>query len=96
MKNKYQRLNKEDRKKARDRFYRTPFGKELKPRLQRILIIGILLLIYASYLLIDAILKKSIWGALAATAIYLFALFFLIGRHKIIVRDVNDFLIKRK
>lgn len=97
IKNKYQRLTKQERKEAREKFYSTNFGKEQKSRFNRLLLISILLFIYSLYLLIDTIINHgSIWTYVLSGFIFIFALIFLIGRHKVIVKNVNDYLIKKK
>ena len=96
LKNKYQRLTKEEKKEACQKFYQTEFGKKMKPVFKRLLIISILLFIYALVLVLDSLLKKgSIWNYVAAILVASCAFVFLIGRHKIIVRDVNNFLISK-
>ena len=42
MKNKYQRMTKEEKKECRQKYYATPKGKEMKIRFLRLKIIGIL------------------------------------------------------
>lgn len=97
IKNKYQRLNKKERKEAREKFYATEFGQEQKARFNRILLVSVLLFIYGIYLLIETIIKaNSIWGYVSATTMFIFALVFAIGRHKVIIKNVNDYLIKKK
>ncbi len=96
LKNKYQRLNKEDRKKAREDFYKTNFGKSKKAIFTRLLIISFLLICYSLYLFISGLINKSIWSYVAAGILFICSLVFLIGRHKILVRDVNNYLIKKK
>lgn len=97
LKNKYQRLSPKEKKEARLKFYETSYGKQIKPRFNRLLIVSVILFFYATYLLIDAFIKNSsIWNYIASIIIYIFFLVFFIGRHKIIVRDVNNYLIKKK
>ncbi len=97
MQTKYERLDKNSRKKARIEFYNTPFGKTLKPRFTRLLTIAILLIIYGICLIIEAIIKKgSIWSYISAIIIFIFAIVFLVGRQRVIIKKVNDYLIKKK
>lgn len=97
IKNKYQRLNHEEKKKAREDFYKTDFGKEQKPRFDRLLMVSILLFLFSIYLLIDAIIKKdSIFAYIATFILFIFSAVFFIGRHKVIVKNVNSYLIKKK
>lgn len=97
LKNKYQRLTKEEQKKAREAFYQTKTGQILKVRFTRLLITSLLLLIYGSYLIIDAIMKDArIFGITSGIILYIFSFVFLIGRHKLIIDKVNKFLIEKK
>ncbi len=97
LKNKYQRLTKEEQKKTREAFYQTKTGQILKVRFTRLLITSLLLLIYGSYLIIDAIMKDArIFGITSGIILYIFAFVFLIGRHKLIIDKVNKFLIEKK
>lgn len=97
IKNKYQRLSYEEKRKAREDFYKTDFGKEQKPRFNRLIIVSILLFLFSIYLLIDAIIKKdSIFAYTAAILLFIFSAVFFIGRHKVIVKNVNSYLIKKK
>ncbi len=97
IKTKYQRLNREEKKEAREKFYKTEFGQSLKPRFTRLLVVSILLFIYAIVLLLEAIIKHgSIWGYISSLIIFIFAIVFLIGRQKVISQKVNNYLIKKK
>lgn len=97
LKNKYQRLNKEERKKAKEDFYKTEFGKSKKAIFNRILIYSILIILYGIILTIVGLIKhSSIWNYIAVILLFTCAFVLLIGRYKIIVRDVNNYLIKNK
>lgn len=97
IKTKYQRLNRQERKDAKEKFYETDFGKTLKPRFTRLLIVSILLFIYSIVLFLEAIIKNSsIWGYISSIIILIFAIVFFIGRQKVISQKVNNYLIKKK
>lgn len=97
IKTKYQSLNRQERKDAREKFYETDFGKTLKPRFTRLLVVSVLLFIYAIVLFVEALIKHgSIWGYVSSIIIFIFAIVFLIGRQKIISQKVNNYLIKKK
>lgn len=96
VKNKYQRLNKDERKEARLKYYETEIGKVNKGRFTRLLWFGILSFIYSGVLIMDTIINKhSPWNYCLAGVMFIFALVFLIGREKIIIRNVNEYLIKK-
>lgn len=95
MKNKYQRASKLEKKEARTNFFQTDFGKNLKKRLDRLIIYSILLIAFTIYIIIDNILKdNSIINYVTAGFLLIFALIFLIGRYYVIVKNVNSFMIK--
>ena len=97
LKNKFQRLDKSEKKKAIENYYKTEVGKSNKSRFLRLLIVGITCFIYSAYLIIDAILNDgNIWYYIMAGFAIVFGLVFLIGRHKVIVKSVNNYLIKNK
>ena len=50
MKNRYQRMNKEEKKKCREKFYQTDKGRELKKRFTRLTILGIIGICFAVFL----------------------------------------------
>lgn len=96
-KNKYQRSSKEEKKEAREAFFNTEYGKSLKVRLNRLVIYSILLIACAIYFIIDNILNEnSIASYILAAFSVIFAIIFLIGRHYVIVKNTNDYMIKNK
>ena len=97
LKTKFQRMNKEEKKKAISRYYKTDLGKENAMRFKRLLIVGLLCLAWGIYLFIDAIIKGgNYWSYSLATCMVIFGLIFLIGRVKIRSKQVNDFLTKKR
>lgn len=97
LKNKYQRLSRDEKKKAREDFYQTNDGKALRYRFTRLLIVSILLILYGMFLIIETLVKHgSIFGIVSGILLFVFAFVFLIGRHKLIVDRVNKYLLKKK
>ncbi|MEG0977548.1 MAG: hypothetical protein RSF02_03240 [Bacilli bacterium] len=97
LKNKFQRMNKEEKLKAIKEYNETENGKKEKPRLTRLLIIGILCPCYSVFLFIDTIMTKhNFWAYALSVIMLIFGIVFLIGRHKILVRNVNSYVIKNK
>ncbi|MDE6284136.1 MAG: hypothetical protein K2M17_00095 [Bacilli bacterium] len=97
LKNKYQRLSKEEKKKAREDFFTTDLGKSLKFRFNRLLVVSVLLMLYSAYIIIDTFLNNgSLFGYSAGILVFIFALVFLIGRHKLIIEKTNNYLIIKK
>lgn len=96
MKNKYQRLDKIERKSARIKFYETEYGQLLKIRLNRLFIYSILLFLIGAYFIVSVILKlNSIFYMIYGVGLVLTSTCFMIGRYKLIVKNVNDYLIKK-
>lgn len=96
-KNKYQRASKEIKKKARDEYFKTEFGVSLKKRLNRLVIYSALLLGFAIYLVIDNMLgDNSVSVYVFAGFLAIFAGIFVYGRHYVIVRNINDYMLSNK
>lgn len=96
-KNKYQRSTKEEKQKARNAFFNTDFGRDLKKRLNRLVIYSILLIGFAIYFIIDNIINdNTVTNYILAAFFIIFAIIFLIGRHYVIVKNANDYMIKNK
>lgn len=94
IKNKYQGSDK--KKKAKEEFFKTEIGENIKKRLNRLLVYSIILLLFSCYLLIDAVINdftaQLIYGSV--TLLASFAFFF--GRQYIIHKQVNAYIIKKK
>ena len=96
-KNKYQRSTREEKKKAREALFKTEYGIDLKKRLNRLVIYSILLILCVIYLVIDNILgENTISIYIFAGFLLLFAIIFLIGRHYVIIKSTNSYMIKNK
>ncbi len=93
----YLKMSKEEKRFAREKYYKTESGKINKGRFSRLLLCGILSIIYALFLIVDGIIKKSsFWVYIFAAFIIVFGIVFLVGRHKILIRNMNSFLKKNK
>lgn len=94
---KYQRLSKEEKKKARNDFYKTEYGKNLKLRFKRINIYSIILILFGTYLLIEAIINKNSYAEyIYSTILIIFGIAFLISKFHIEMIKVNEFITKPK
>ena len=97
LKNKYQRATKEIRKKTKLEYFKTEDGKVLKIRTTRLLIYGILLILIALYMIIDNYLKeKLIINYTYSVFLLIFAFIFIFGRHYVLVKNINLFMVKNK
>lgn len=94
---KYQKLTKEEKKKAKVEFYQTTQGIELKTRFKRIIIYSIILLIFGLYLLIEAIIKDNSYAQyIYASILIIFSIGFIISKFYVEMIKVNDYLTKPK
>ena len=97
VKTKYQRMNKEEKKNARIEYFNTDKGKNLKTRMIRLLIYGILLLGFGIYIIIDAVIKDdAIIELVYGIGLIVVAFAFIISRYFIIIKKTNDYLTKPK
>lgn len=94
---KYQRLSKVEKKEAKNNFYQTEQGIELKKRFNRILLYSIILILFGIYLLVEAYIKKDSYAQYVYGAILiLFGIGFLISRGHVMMMKVNDFITRPK
>lgn len=97
MKNKYQELNKKERKYARLEFYGTEYGQLLKIRLNRLFIYSVLLFIIGIYFIVCVFLKiNSIFYMIYGVGLVITSIGFMVGRYKLLFRSVNNYLNKHK
>ena len=96
MKNKYQRLSKEDKIECKAMYYRTNKGKEMRLRLLRLNIIGILGILFGIYLISHGLITKQIqWYDYGiAITLFLFSCLFLIGALLVRQKVLNQFALK--
>ena len=93
-KNKYQRASKNTKKEVQMAFFQTDFGVDLKKRLNRLIIYSILLIACAIYFTIDGIMDKySISKIVVSVFFLMFAGLFIWGRHYVIVKSCNNYMI---
>lgn len=97
MKTKYQRLNKEQKKKARLSYYKTPNGAYVKKKLNTSLFAAILCEIFGIYLLGEAIIKDlSIWQYIYSVCLMIFGVAFIIAYFLVLGQKVNKYVITSK
>ncbi len=96
MKNKYQRLTKEEKKECRKMYYRTIPGKAMRTRLIRLIILGILGLCYGTYLFANGIFTHSIqwYDYCMGIPLLLFSVVFIVGAIWVRLRVLNQFALK--
>ncbi len=96
MKNKYQRMTKEEKKKLKSRYYKTEKGRLQKNRLIRLLVIGIIGILFSLYLIIDGYLKGniSVWTWIGAIILIIFSLIYIVASFYLRGKSLNTFAVK--
>jgi hypothetical protein len=96
MKNKYQRLSKEDKKECQKMYYGTLKGKEMHLRLIRLNIIGICSFLISLYIVVNGMITHQInWSDyLIATPLFIASIVFIIGSYYIRKKVLNQFALK--
>lgn len=86
-------LSKDERKKLKEEFYQTDIGKDLKLRLTRLLIIGILGILFSIYMFIS---NTSIFDIITGIILLIASLVFIIASFRLRITKLNDYLVKNK
>ena len=97
MKNKYQRMTKEEKKECQQKYFATSKGKEMKIRFLCLKIIGILGIAFAIFLIISGYISNEINWATWAMAIILmiFSVVFITGAIILKGKCLNQFAVKK-
>ncbi len=90
---KYYSLENSEKEKLKQDFYQTEYGKNIKMRLDRLFVIGILGIIFSIILLI---INKNIWDLVTSITLFLASIFFIIASFKVRIKKLNDYLIKNR
>ncbi len=97
MKYKYLTLTKEEKQKAKVEFYQTDAGLNLKKRFSRLLSYSILLILFGILIIVTAYINnESIASYIFGITLFIFSLVFLIGRYKLFLIHINNFIIAQK
>lgn len=98
MKNKYQRLSREERKKARIEYRESSEARNnIAKRLQRSMICGIILMIYGIvFLTISLCSDAKWWDLITNSGCILIGFIFIIMSIRVYANKVNMYLIKKK
>lgn len=90
---KYYSLNKEDKIKLKNEFYKTEYGLSLKKRLDRLFIIGILGILFSIYLFI---FPSNKWDIVSGIILVIASLIFIVGSFKVRIDKINLYLTKKR
>ena len=98
MKNKYQRLTKEEKKRAkRDYKESNEVNANIYKKLDRLTIISILGIFYAIIsFVVDFFLTKNVWDFVIDGILLVFCLVFIIKSQSLLSEQINKFLINKK
>lgn len=98
VKNKYQRMTKTEKKELQQQFYETTKGKEMKKRLLRLRLIGLVGIFFSIFLVISGYISKELNWATWAMSILLMlcSCVYFVGSFTIKGKMLNDFAIKKK
>ena len=96
MKNKYQRMNKEEKKELIGDYKKTEFGKNYLFRLKRLLIIGIVGIAFAILEFLVAYFNKDdIWDYISSGLLLIISIVFIIGSIRLKGKQLNKYALKR-
>jgi len=93
VKNKYQRMSKDEKKELIKEYKATEKGAYIMNKLRNVLICGILSYIYAVYLIITA---ENIWNYIGAGGLLIAGCVFIVGSIKLCGKNLNKYAIKKK
>ena len=96
MKNKYQRMNKEEKKNIKEKYFATEAGKSMSNRLIRLLITGLMGIFFSLYLVYSNYTNdgNSIWQYIMSAILFVASLVFIFGSIKIKIKVLNKYAIK--
>jgi hypothetical protein len=94
MKTKYERMNKEEKKKLIEKYKKTKEGASLLKRLNRLNIIGIIGIIFSILLIIISLKDFNILDYLTIIPLFLASILFIIMSYKLKKKVLNKFAIK--
>ena len=98
MKNKYQRLTKEEKKQAKKDYKESnEVNANIYKKLNRLTIISILGIFYAIIsFVVDFFLTKNVWDFVIDGILLVFCLVFIIKSQSLLSEQINKFLINKK
>jgi len=96
MKNKYERMKKEEKKICKEKYYSTPKGKEMKQRFLRLNIIGTIGILFSCFLIVSGYISKEIGWATWTMAIilFLFSIVYIVGSYILKKQCLNNYAVK--
>lgn len=93
MKKEYSNLSKDEKLKIRKEFYATKKGQAICKHLKNAKIYALLAILYAFYLIIDFIIKKSaFYDLIIAIFVLIFGIGSIIYAHHIKIKKINELI----
>jgi hypothetical protein len=98
MKNKYERLSKEEKKQARQDYISfSEVNANIYKKLKRLIIISYIGIIYSvAMFIVDFIITKNVWDFVIDGVLMVFCVWFIIRSKTLISDSINKFLIENK
>ncbi len=93
IKSKYATLSKDEKMKAKEEFYQTDLGRNLKFRLDRLFITGIVGILFSIFLFVS---NSNVWEIVLGIMLLIASLVFLISSIKIRRDKISIYLNKKK
>ena len=96
LKNKYQRMNRQEKKELYKDYIKTKDGKSYFNRLHRILYMGLILFLYTIYLVIDTILNNnSLLYSIFIGLVLLASLIFICSYYRLKITTLNNYALNK-
>ncbi len=96
LKTKYERMNKNEKKKVIEQYKKTAAGKEMMNRLIRLIFIGIALILYATYIFVSDINDLKWTHYVTSVPLICVGIFFIFMSLRLRKKVLNQFAIKKK
>ena len=91
-------MNVLEKKRCREAYYQTEKGREMKSRFIRLIVLGVIGILFSIFLIVSAYYEKSLnwatWGM--AVLLIIFSLIFLIGAYYIRGKVLNQYAIQNR
>lgn len=96
MKTKYERMNKDEKRKTLENYKKTDSGRGMMARLTRLVIIGILGILYSVFLFVSSFKDLKWTDYLVIVPLLLISIFFIVMAFRLKKKVLNQFAIKKK
>ena len=90
---KYYSLNKDEKTKLKEDYYKTDLGKNVKIRLNRVFIYGIMGILFSILIFLT---DKTIAIRVFAGGLFVVSTIFIISSYRLRIKKLNEYLVKKK